>query len=123
MLTDWTLTDPRYFYARGALWGFVFATLLWLVLAPWLRRKLPRIFLIITLLLAGCAPPLDQAPPVPAGTTGETWVITRVDGEQAIIEGKTCWVLMQAPAMYLRCSPAGSANFTHYIQVIEAEKR
>lgn len=39
LFTDWSLSDPRYFYGRGALWGFVAATFLWLVVVPWLRSK------------------------------------------------------------------------------------
>jgi len=42
MFTDWSLTDPHYFYFRGALLGFVLATLLWGVFVPWLRGKLTR---------------------------------------------------------------------------------
>ncbi len=40
LFTDWSLSDPRYFYGRGALWGFVAATFLWLVVVPWLCKKL-----------------------------------------------------------------------------------
>ncbi len=40
MLTDWTETDPHYFFARGALYGFVLATFLWLAAIPWVRKKL-----------------------------------------------------------------------------------
>lgn len=40
MLTDWSNTDPHYFYMRGALWGIVFATLFWTVVVPWIKRKL-----------------------------------------------------------------------------------
>jgi|GEM_PF-2785465 len=36
--TDWTLTDPHYFYGRGALFGFVAATLFWKLLIPWLKH-------------------------------------------------------------------------------------
>ena len=42
MFTDWTMTDPIYFYTRGALWGVVAATLFWTVLIPWLKNKLGR---------------------------------------------------------------------------------
>lgn len=27
LFTDWTLTDPHYFYLRGAMWGAVVATI------------------------------------------------------------------------------------------------
>lgn len=39
MFTDWTQTDPYYFYCRGALWGIIAATMFWQVLVPWLRKK------------------------------------------------------------------------------------
>jgi len=38
--TDWSLTNPHYFYSRGALLGFVAATLFWKLLLPWLKSKL-----------------------------------------------------------------------------------
>jgi len=38
MFTDWTMTDPHYFYWRGALWGFVAATLVWTLFAPALKK-------------------------------------------------------------------------------------
>ena len=40
MFTDWTMTDPHYFWLRGALWGFVLATILWKMFVPWLLKKL-----------------------------------------------------------------------------------
>ncbi len=39
MFTDWTQIDPHYFWARGALWGLVAATLFWRVVFPWLNAK------------------------------------------------------------------------------------
>jgi hypothetical protein len=39
MFTDWTTTDPHYFYWRGALYGVVVATLFWRVLVPWIWRR------------------------------------------------------------------------------------
>lgn len=32
LYTNWSLTAPRYFYIRGAIWGLVGASLLWKVL-------------------------------------------------------------------------------------------
>ena len=32
--TDWTQTDPHYFYRRGALWGIVATTLFWKLAVP-----------------------------------------------------------------------------------------
>lgn len=29
LFTDWSLTDPHYFWIRGALWGFVLASMFW----------------------------------------------------------------------------------------------
>jgi hypothetical protein len=40
MFTDWTEIDPRYFFARGALWGIVMTTWVACFVVPWLRRKL-----------------------------------------------------------------------------------
>lgn len=40
MFTDWANPDPRYHYMRGALLGFVAATLLWCHLIPKLRAYL-----------------------------------------------------------------------------------
>lgn len=37
LFTDWTQTDPHYFWGRGAIWGIVFATLLWKLTIPKLR--------------------------------------------------------------------------------------
>jgi len=34
MFTDWTMIDPKYFYMRGILYGFVLATILWKVILP-----------------------------------------------------------------------------------------
>ena len=42
MFTDWSQTDPHYFYVRGVILGAVFATLFWRVVLPWLRKKLSR---------------------------------------------------------------------------------
>lgn len=43
MFTDWSYGDvayevAQYFWARGALWGSVFATIVWLLVVPYLRR-------------------------------------------------------------------------------------
>jgi ATP/ADP translocase len=38
VFTDWTLTDPHYFYLRGALWGIVVTTIFWKLLVPWFKR-------------------------------------------------------------------------------------
>ncbi len=43
MFTDWTSTDPHYFYLRGIVYGFVLATMLWLVVVPWAKKKLEEI--------------------------------------------------------------------------------
>ena len=40
ILTNWKITDPRYFYYKGALWGFVVASFFWLYFVPWLKKKL-----------------------------------------------------------------------------------
>jgi hypothetical protein len=42
MFTDWSMTDPHYFYRHGAMFGFVFATLLWLYFVPFTRKWLKR---------------------------------------------------------------------------------
>lgn len=39
LLTDWTLTDPRYFWLRGAVWGIVVSSLFWRVFYPWAKTK------------------------------------------------------------------------------------
>ncbi len=38
MFTDWTMTDPTYFYIRGALFGTVASTLFWVFVVPWVKR-------------------------------------------------------------------------------------
>lgn len=40
MFTDWTMTDPHYFYLRGAIWGAVFATFFWKMFVPWVCQKI-----------------------------------------------------------------------------------
>lgn len=40
MFTDWTTTDPRYFWARGALWGVIATLFVIFVAIPWVRKKL-----------------------------------------------------------------------------------
>jgi hypothetical protein len=42
MWTDWTQTDPQYFYLRGALFGAVAATMFWTLIVPSLRKLLER---------------------------------------------------------------------------------
>jgi hypothetical protein len=42
MFTDWTMTDPHYFYWRGTLYGVVVASCFWRVLWPWFWRWLTR---------------------------------------------------------------------------------
>ena len=37
MFTDWTLTDPHYFYKRGILLGMVATTLFWKIGLPSLQ--------------------------------------------------------------------------------------
>ena len=39
MFTDWTMTDPHYFWLRGAIWGLVAATLFWTLFIPWVKTK------------------------------------------------------------------------------------
>jgi hypothetical protein len=39
MFTDWTMEDPRYFYARGVIYGVVLATMFWTLLVPWLCER------------------------------------------------------------------------------------
>jgi hypothetical protein len=44
MFTDWTAEDPRYFYLRGVVYGFVFCLMLTKVFIPiiimkWNERK------------------------------------------------------------------------------------
>ena len=39
MITDWTITDPHYFYIRGAIFGYVLAVFLGVFVAPWIKRK------------------------------------------------------------------------------------
>jgi hypothetical protein len=38
LFTDWTMTDPQYFWLRGALWGIVAATLFWKFFIPWITK-------------------------------------------------------------------------------------
>ena len=42
MFTDWTLVDPRYFYARGVLYGVVLTALFFTIALPWIRKKLGK---------------------------------------------------------------------------------
>lgn len=42
MFTDWTLTDPHYFYIRGVIWGVVATTLFFTIFIPWLKKKLKK---------------------------------------------------------------------------------
>jgi len=39
MYTDWSETSTRYFWWRGALWGFLLATFVWNLAWPWLKAK------------------------------------------------------------------------------------
>ncbi len=39
LFTDLTETDPAYFWIRGAIWGFVLATLIWCVVVPWFKKR------------------------------------------------------------------------------------
>ena len=39
MFTDWTQTDPHYFYLRGVVWGLVAASMFWALLIPWLTKR------------------------------------------------------------------------------------
>lgn len=39
MFTDWTQTDPHYFYVRGVIFGCVLSAYVWGVLIPFLKRK------------------------------------------------------------------------------------
>ena len=34
MFTDWSNADPKYFYMRGAIYGFILATMIWVVIVP-----------------------------------------------------------------------------------------
>ncbi len=38
-ITDWTETEPMYFYLRGILYGVVVSTLFWVFAVPWLEKK------------------------------------------------------------------------------------
>jgi len=43
IFTNWNYTGSdanAYFYFRGALWGFVCATLLWNIVIPFTRKKI-----------------------------------------------------------------------------------
>ena len=40
ILTNWELIDPKYFYLKGALWGFVAASFFWNYFVPWVKKKL-----------------------------------------------------------------------------------
>jgi len=40
MFTDWTLTDPHYFYTRGMILGVVLASYFWAFILPWIKSKL-----------------------------------------------------------------------------------
>lgn len=39
MFTDWTQTNPHYFFFRGAIYGFVLATMLFKWLIPTIKDK------------------------------------------------------------------------------------
>ena len=39
MFTNWTSTDPKYFYLRGIIYGVVLATMFWKVAVPFLSQK------------------------------------------------------------------------------------
>lgn len=38
MFTDWTQVEPTYFFARGAIWGFVLCIVLTKVVIPFLIK-------------------------------------------------------------------------------------
>lgn len=41
LFTDWIGSHSnRYYYIRGAIWGFVLASLFWSLFIPWLKRHL-----------------------------------------------------------------------------------
>jgi len=40
MFTDWTQTDPHYFYIRGVFWGVIATSLFWGYIVPWIKRKI-----------------------------------------------------------------------------------
>lgn len=42
MFTDWTATDPHYFYMRGALWGIVATSLFWVLFVPWVKERMRK---------------------------------------------------------------------------------
>jgi len=42
MWTDWTQIDPYYFYQRGAIFGFVAASLIWLLIMPSIKRWIKK---------------------------------------------------------------------------------
>jgi len=77
LFTDWTLTDPHYFWGRGILWGILAATLFWKHLIPWLQQKLRSRSdqHMHSLFQEGCSPkeaPGISFPNPPVGGTGET---------------------------------------------------
>jgi len=40
MFTDWTMTDPHYFYGRGFILGVVLSFWFWGIMIPWISKKL-----------------------------------------------------------------------------------
>ena len=42
IFTDWSIASEHsmYFYLRGAIWGFVVATLFWNYIVPWIKKIL-----------------------------------------------------------------------------------
>ena len=38
IFTDWTATDPKYFYIRGVVYGMIAATLFWKWFLPIMQR-------------------------------------------------------------------------------------
>ncbi len=40
MFTDWAQVNPSYFYWRGVLRGVVVTNLVWILVVPYIKRKL-----------------------------------------------------------------------------------
>lgn len=38
LFTDWTRAEPRYFYFRGLMFGFIATTFLWVFIVPAWRK-------------------------------------------------------------------------------------
>lgn len=105
MFTDWTTTDPHYFYWRGALYGVVVATLFWRVLVPWIWRRATRGQPTDATLQTGLIRPLPEPEPeseearLAAALHAETVALVRAENEMARAQGAIAGILFRTREM------------------------